>query len=1780
MCTQKLSLIMETRRKRKEVESQKTELHKLVTYVKGQIVFCKWKHVIWWPGFVEEVFGEDVYKISFWEEDEMITCNGKLNLREFQSNSNLIASSLKKLRSPRHLKEKYLQDLKQAKSIQNSNSLDTSPAKISVVDALKLIDADCVSEENYTTRSRVEEVFPEIVDSVEEVVSDDGSKNLSGYSEHSRNCSNTAKDKEKAERGEHGSLDTSPAEINVEDALKLIDADCVSEENNATQRFSRVEEVFPEIVDRVEEVVSDDGSKNLSGYSEHSRNCSNTAKDKEKAERGEHGSCLSRKKNTLECFLEDLKWAKESHDTSKCQVRVSRKRKKQKGCKEQCSRQKKKRRKFIKIQEVQGSGDVDCPHLQPKDHSCMEIQAGLGDVDYPQLQPDDHSCSECQEGLSDINYLQHQPNDYSCPEPQVGPGDVDYPQLQPTDHSCLELQVGPGDVNYPQLQPTDHRCQFQSDNHNCSEPELQAGPGGVDYPQLRPDDHSCSEPELQADPDEVDYPQLQPDDHSCLERQASLGDIDCPQLHPSDHSYQECQGGPGDVDYPKLHPTDHRCLELQAGPGGIDYPQLHPDDHSCLERHAGPGDVDYSEDCEDLDDLNYIVKTEDEETEDESDSESSILDDESSSSLMSEDKETEDEGDSESSILDDEGSRNDVVVESCPGDVYFLQLQPDDHSCPELQADPGDVDYPGDCEDLDDPDSIVETEYESDSDLSILDDESSSNLMTEDEETEDKSDSESSILDDEGSRNLMNDVVVESCPGDVYFLQLQPDDHSCPELQADPGDVDYPGDCEDLDDPDSIVETEDESDSESSILYDESSSNLMNDVVVESCPGDVGYPEHQLDDHSCPELQAGPSDVDYPQLQPTNHSCMELQAGPGDVDYHQLQPDDHSCLESKAGPGDVDNPQLQPTNHSCLELQAGPGDVDYPQLQPYDHSCPEPELRAGPSDVDNPQLQPDDHTCLESQVGLGDVEYPQLQPDDHSCSERQVGSGDIDYPEDCEDLDDPDFIVETEDEETKDESDRESSILDDKSSSNLMNDVVVESYQGDVGYPELQPVDHSCTELQAVPSDVDYPQLQPDDHNSSELQAGPGDVDYPQLQPDDHSCAELQAGAGDIDNPQLQPTDHSCLKLQAGPGDVDYPQLQPDDHSCAELQAGPGDIDNPQLQPTDHSFLELQAGPGEVDNPQLQPDDHSCPQGLASSDDVDYPEDCEDLNDPDYIVETEDESDSESSILDDESSSNLMNDVEVESCMGDVDYPQLQPDDHSCPELQAGPDDVDSPKPEDCEALDERDLDCDNPPCKRKLDEKDCLFDKKFPNVFIKGLKKDNAKSKHNRVYDCVHACLYCHELFTNIQSHLERRHVNHTKVKAIKELKDQKMKETNQEKIDKLEKRLNSEMKLLRNLGDHHHNMKVLRHKEGELLLPRRRLVTFNFEEYGPCPKCKEWMVLNSSISNHQKTCPVKSTDYHKGSTIIQIGILTGKVKTTGSKRIEKEVLPSMKRDKFAEICMNDPLILALGDVWFMKNIDNKRKRKNYSSFHMRLAARLLLAFRNLVKRMDVSMSEMLSPENFDNVAEVALQICNSTEHEEDELQHPSTAIKSGFDLMRMASSKVGISIKTKNKEMKKEGEAFMYLMSKEWGYKVNKVARSTLSERMFNQKKELPYPEDIMKLSSYLVENLEFVDLSYTAVSGMMFRRIVMLVEARLILYNRRRPGELEALSLQCYRNRSKEVSATDLSLREQLSKFEKEMLDNQELVEIRGKNGTRVQCTGYLSEGGYPCNELSCQ
>ena len=75
----------------------------------------------------------------------------------------------------------------------------------------------------------------------------------------------------------------------------------------------------------------------------------------------------------------------------------------------------------------------------------------------------------------------------------------------------------------------------------------------------------------------------------------------------------------------------------------------------------------------------------------------------------------------------------------------------------------------------------------------------------------------------------------------------------------------------------------------------------------------------------------------------------------------------------------------------------------------------------------------------------------------------------------------------------------------------------------------------------------------------------------------------------------------------------------------------------------------------------------------------------------------------------------------------------------------------------------------------------------------------------------------------------------------------------------------------------------------------------------------------------------------------------------------------------------------------------------------------------------------------------------------------------------------------------------------------KVTKFARIALLK---NQKiRLLPSPNDIKLLSEYLVTTLRSMDLS--TVDAETFRNVAIHVQARLMTYNKRRPGEVEMMT-----------------------------------------------------------------
>ena len=214
------------------------------------------------------------------------------------------------------------------------------------------------------------------------------------------------------------------------------------------------------------------------------------------------------------------------------------------------------------------------------------------------------------------------------------------------------------------------------------------------------------------------------------------------------------------------------------------------------------------------------------------------------------------------------------------------------------------------------------------------------------------------------------------------------------------------------------------------------------------------------------------------------------------------------------------------------------------------------------------------------------------------------------------------------------------------------------------------------------------------------------------------------------------------------------------------------------------------------------------------------------------------------------------------------------------------------------------------------------------------------------------------------------------------------------------------------------------------------------------------------------------------------------------------------MRKDEITRVAQGDQLICALGDVWLSKSMDNRLIRYRTSSFRMRLAARLLLETRNLLYIPDLDMFELIMPKNFDAIAKATLLLCKSNDC--DELKHPSVALKVGYDMSRLAGLKLAQSFKIYDDIGKIDAQEFLQVMKLQWATNVSKLAHTVVNERHFKERRQLPNPKDTQTLAEKLTSSSNDIDLSdkgqYTAVAK--------LVLPRLMLYNRRRCGEIEAL------------------------------------------------------------------
>jgi hypothetical protein len=249
---------------------------------------------------------------------------------------------------------------------------------------------------------------------------------------------------------------------------------------------------------------------------------------------------------------------------------------------------------------------------------------------------------------------------------------------------------------------------------------------------------------------------------------------------------------------------------------------------------------------------------------------------------------------------------------------------------------------------------------------------------------------------------------------------------------------------------------------------------------------------------------------------------------------------------------------------------------------------------------------------------------------------------------------------------------------------------------------------------------------------------------------------------------------------------------------------------------------------------------------------------------------------------------------------------------------------------------------------------------------------------------------------------------------------------------------------------------------------------------------------------------------------------VMCGRISPEASPALQREVFSIMLNDEVGTLARKDPLIISIGNLWLERNVGNKLMRASYTSAIMRLCANMLLILRrNSLPSKDPGPTsafwDYLRPQYFDMLCRAAIATATKDVDDMEDLKSPSNAIKLGYELKRLINIKLGLAIRERDKEIKEECRDLMQLFHNEWSQKVTKLARVALAERQYTIEQQLPVPDDLVKLSRYLDEQLAIFDSSDMSASN--FRHAVQLSEAKLISFNRRRAGEIQALRLVYY-------------------------------------------------------------
>ncbi len=403
--------------------------------------------------------------------------------------------------------------------------------------------------------------------------------------------------------------------------------------------------------------------------------------------------------------------------------------------------------------------------------------------------------------------------------------------------------------------------------------------------------------------------------------------------------------------------------------------------------------------------------------------------------------------------------------------------------------------------------------------------------------------------------------------------------------------------------------------------------------------------------------------------------------------------------------------------------------------------------------------------------------------------------------------------------------------------------------------------------------------------------------------------------------------------------------------------------------------------------------------------------------------------------------------------------------------------------------------------------------------------KKQSITSGCKQVYDKVHFCTYCGMSITSkMARHLVTVHVGEDEVKAIRLL-------------PKRSKERRMLLQQLTNEGDFKHNIAVMQAGEGGVVVGRRSYMkTKQPSDYTACEFCKKWL-SKQNLWRHSKTCLARAAFYEKhtdyldrnseGSEKKRIqavkrgkGLVANAIFTAKNGKLT-ELANRMRDDKIKDIVLSDELICREAELR-MDALGMKADQKQDDIYRVSQAGRTLgrLLLHAKETTPDVRLYDLLVPEKFDQVVEIAKKM--STDKESPALNVGRSV---GLLLTKVCDSKYCLALRKSDRLGERDAKSFKKMIEREWNSRVSRAATRRINSEKRSKVPLIPVTEDLQLFRKYVMANMrELTDKLMKRPRPQDWLSLAKFTMSRLILFNKRRRGEVRELKVDEYLARPK--------------------------------------------------------